>query len=400
MRRQPTQMPAINRIILIILDSVGIGALPDAADYGDVGSNTLGNLARARGGLNLPHLGRLGLGNLTEVTGVPAVGSQAAGAFGRAALASPGKDTMTGHWELAGIQLDQPIQVFPDGFPEEVIQMFEERTGRRVLGNMAASGTGIIADLGEEHMVTGSPIVYTSADSVFQIAAHEEVIPLDELYRMCEIAREIMQGPYLVGRIIARPFLGQPGTFKRTENRKDYTIKPPAKMLLDYIKNAGLDVLAVGKIEDIYAGQGITKAKHTKDNLDGLKVIKEFMSERRRGLVMANLVDFDMLYGHRNDVEGYARALEVVDAHVPELLDALEPSDVLVFVADHGCDPTTPSTDHSREYVPLLLVGDKIRPGVDVGARSSLADLGATVADLLGVPYEGAGQSFARMIMA
>lgn len=393
-------MTAVDRIILIILDSVGIGAMPDADEYGDTGSNTLGNLARARGGLGLPHLGRLGLGNLTEVTGVPSVGSQAAGAFGRAALASPGKDTMTGHWELAGIQLEQPFQTFPDGFPPEVIRMFEERTGRRALGNVAASGTAIIADLGEQHMATGSPIVYTSADSVFQIAAHEAVIPLDELYTMCEIAREIMQGPYLVGRIIARPFLGRPGAFKRTENRKDYTLKPPGKMLLDYIKDADLDVLAVGKIEDIYAGQGITKSKHTKDNLDGLNVIKDFMAERRRGLVMANLVDFDMLYGHRNDVEGYARALEEVDAHVPELLGSMNSRDVLVFVADHGCDPTTPSTDHSREYVPILVAGDKIRPGVDLGTRASLADLGATVADLLGVTYRGAGQSFARMIMA
>lgn len=393
-------MTAVDRIILIILDSVGIGAMPDADEYGDTGSNTLGNLARARGGLGLPHLGRLGLGNLTEVTGVPSVGSQAAGAFGRAALASPGKDTMTGHWELAGIQLEQPFQTFPDGFPPEVIRMFEERTGRRALGNVAASGTAIIADLGEQHMATGSPIVYTSADSVFQIAAHEAVIPLDELYTMCEIAREIMQGPYLVGRIIARPFLGRPGAFKRTENRKDYTLKPPGKMLLDYIKDADLDVLAVGKIEDIYAGQGITKSKHTKDNLDGLNVIKDFMAERRRGLVMANLVDFDMLYGHRNDVEGYARALEEVDAHVPELLGSMNSRDVLVFVADHGCDPTTPSTDHSREYVPILVAGDKIRQGVDLGTRASLADLGATVADLLGVTYRGAGQSFARMIMA
>lgn len=393
-------MTAVDRIILIILDSVGIGAMPDADEYGDTGSNTLGNLARARGGLGLPHLGRLGLGNLTEVTGVPSVGSQAAGAFGRAALASPGKDTMTGHWELAGIQLEQPFQTFPDGFPPEVIRMFEERTGRRALGNVAASGTAIIADLGEQHMATGSPIVYTSADSVFQIAGHEAVISLDELYTMCEIAREIMQGPYLVGRIIARPFLGRPGAFKRTENRKDYTLKPPGKMLLDYIKDADLDVLAVGKIEDIYAGQGITKSKHTKDNLDGLNVIKEFMAERRRGLVMANLVDFDMLYGHRNDVEGYARALEEVDAHVPELLGSMNSRDVLVFVADHGCDPTTPSTDHSREYVPILVAGDKIRPGVDLGTRASLADLGATVADLLGVTYRGAGQSFARMIMA
>lgn len=393
-------MTAVDRIILIILDSVGIGAMPDADEYGDTGSNTLGNLARARGGLGLPHLGRLGLGNLTEVTGVPSVGSQAAGAFGRAALASPGKDTMTGHWELAGIQLEQPFQTFPDGFPPEVIRMFEERTGRRALGNVAASGTAIIADLGEQHMATGSPIVYTSADSVFQIAGHEAVISLDELYTMCEIAREIMQGPYLVGRIIARPFLGRPGAFKRTENRKDYTLKPPGKMLLDYIKDADLDLLAVGKIEDIYAGQGITKSKHTKDNLDGLNVIKEFMAERRRGLVMANLVDFDMLYGHRNDVEGYARALEEVDAHVPELLGSMNSRDVLVFVADHGCDPTTPSTDHSREYVPILVAGDKIRPGVDLGTRASLADLGATVADLLGVTYRGAGQSFARMIMA
>jgi len=387
-------LSAVRRVILIVLDSVGIGEMPDAADYGDVGSNTLGNIARARQGLKMPNLARLGLGNIAPLEGVPA-SSAPAGAYGRMAIHSPGKDTMTGHWEMAGIPLEKAFRVYPDAFPPDIIARLEKAFGRQVMGNEVASGTEIIARLGEEHVRTGRPIVYTSADSVLQIAAHQEVIPLEELYRECEAAREIMMGDHMVGRIIARPFVGQPGNFSRTEWRRDYALTPPRKTLLNFVQEAGLPVVAVGKIHDIYNGAGISHSEHTSNNDNGIDLTKAMMQQFDRGLIFTNLVDFDMLYGHRNNVDGYADALENADRRLPEILALLRPDDVLAITADHGNDPTTPSTDHSREYVPVLLVGEPVKPGTNVGTRPMLADLGATVADLLEVPYQAAGTSFA-----
>ncbi len=394
-------MRLADRVILIVLDSVGCGAMPDAPDFGDAGSNTLGNMAAARqGGLQLPHLARLGLGNLTGIRGVAAVGAAAAGAYGKMAIASIGKDTMTGHWEMAGIRLNRPFRTFPDGFPPDIIAAFIQATGvSGVLGNCVASGTEIIAELGAEHLRTGLPIVYTSADSVFQIAAHEDTIPVAELYRLCEAARGILQGDWQVGRVIARPFVGTPGSFIRTERRHDYAVEPPLA-LMDFVRDAGLEVLSVGKIVDIFVGHGITRAERTRHNQHGLDVIEQFMAEGRPGLIWANLVDFDQLYGHRRDVEGYARALEETDARVPRLLSLLGERDVLIFTADHGNDPTYRGTDHTREYCPVLAVGGPVRPGADLGTRSSLADLGATVAELLDVPWRGGcGESFASLIL-
>lgn len=395
-------MAAVNRVILMVLDSVGIGAMPDAAAFGDVGANTVGNMARALGGLNLPNLGRLGLGNLLEVPEVPPVGAAAEGAFGRMALASIGKDTMTGHWEMVGIRIDEPFRTYPSGFPEELIERFKAAAGvGGVLGNKVASGTEIIQELGAEHIRTGWPIVYTSADSVFQIAAHEEVIPLPELYRICKAARGILHGEHRVGRVIARPFVGTPETgFTRTANRHDYALEPPP-MLLDFVREAGLEVMAVGKIADIFSGHGITRTEPTRNNAHGLDVIENFMAEGGPGLIFANLVDFDMLYGHRRDPEGYARALAEVDARLPRLREMLGDRDVLILTADHGNDPTFRGTDHTREYVPVLLTGRPIRAGAEVGTRRSLADLGATVAELLGVHWRGQqGESFAGMVLA
>lgn len=388
-------MRPADRVILMVLDSVGIGALPDAAEFGDAGSNTVGNLARARGGLHLPQLERLGLGNLVDAPGVRPVGAAAAGAFGRAALRSVGKDTMTGHWEMVGIRLDQPFRTYMDGFPPEIIDRFTAAIGvERVLGNVVASGTEIIAALGEEHLRTGLPIVYTSADSVFQIAAHEQVVPVERLYTWCKVARQILQGEHRVGRVIARPFTGAPGAFRRTERRKDLAVEPPP-MLLHFLVQAGLDVLAVGKIWDIFTGQGITASEKTRDNAHGLEVMERFLHQRKPGLIFANLVDFDQLYGHRRDVAGYAAALEAVDAHLPRLLGMLGPRDVLIVTADHGNDPTFPGTDHTREWVPVLVTGGPVRPGAPIGDRPTLADIGATVADLLGVPWRGQqGESF------
>lgn len=383
----------VSRVILVVLDSVGIGALPDAADYGDEGANTLGNVARKCGGLALPHFGRLGLGRLTDVAGVPPAGP--AGACGRLMLRSPGKDTVTGHWELGGIILEQPLRTFPAGFPPDLIDRFEQAIGRSVLGNEVASGTEIIARLGPEHMRTGQPIVYTSADSVMQIAAHEDVIPVAELYEMCERARSLLVGDWLVGRVIARPFTGEPGAFVRTERRHDYALDPPGTLLSDVLSAAGLPVISIGKVADIFNGRGFTGGRRTRDNADGIDATLAAMATTDRGLIFANLVDFDSLYGHRNDWRGYGAALEYADSRVPELEAALRPGDVLIFTADHGCDPTTPGTDHSREYVPLLVTGPPVRHGVDVGTRPSLADLGETVADLLGVAGPGTGTSFA-----
>jgi phosphopentomutase len=383
--------PPFARVVWIVLDSVGIGEMPDAAAYGDVGSNTLGNIARQRG-LNLPNLARLGLGNIRSLDGIAAAAEPMA-SFGRCALASPGKDTTTGHWEMAGIHLDKPLPLFPRGFPREIIDEFERRIGRSTLGNFAASGTEIIKELGAEHMRTGSPIVYTSADSVFQIAAHEEVIPLWELYRMCEIARQILTGPHEVGRVIARPFTGSPGAFTRTTNRKDYAIPPPKGMLLDRLEDAGVPVYSVGKIFDVFLGRGIGPHEKTTSNADGMTKTLTALDEEPNGLVFVNLVDFDMLYGHRNDVEGYGRALEEADAWLPSLLGKLTADDLLILTADHGCDPTTPSTDHSREYVPLLAYSSKRPRGASLGTRATLSDIGQTVAENFGV-HTTKGTSF------
>ena len=384
------------RIVWIVLDSVGIGEMPDAAAYGDQGSDTLGNIARLRG-LNLPHLKRLGLGNIRPLAGIAAVPSPVA-AFGRCCLASPGKDTTTGHWEMAGIHLGRPFPLYPNGFPPEIMKEFERRIGRGTLGNKAASGTEIIKELGETHMRTRSPIVYTSADSVFQVAAHEDVIPLAELYRICETAREILRGPDEVGRVIARPFIGKPGYFTRTPNRHDYAVPPPGGMLLDRLAERGVAVHGVGKISDVFLGRGIRSSARTANNSDGMSKTIKAMKTERDGLLFVNLVDFDQQYGHRNDVEGYGRALEEFDAWVPKFERALEPDDLAIFTADHGCDPTTPSTDHSREYVPLLVSGPKTRRGVNLGVRATLSDIGQTVAVNFGTAIAH-GESFLPQIV-
>ena len=378
---------------MIVLDSVGIGALPDAAEYGDAGSNTLGNLAEACGGLALPNLARLGLGNIATLRGIEPAGAPLAN-YGKMAERSPGKDTTTGHWEMAGVVLERAFPTFPGGFPQQFISEFEAAIGRRVIGNVVASGTEIIQRLGLEHLRTGRPIVYTSADSVFQVAAHEEVIPVAELLRICQIARDMLTGDLRVGRVIARPFLGKPGQFYRTANRHDFAIEPPRKILFEYLREKGLDVMAVGKIKDIYAGRGVSAHALSKSNMESVDLTLEFMRQRKPGLIMTNLVDFDMLYGHRNDVKGYARALEEFDARVPEITALMATEDLLVITADHGCDPTTPSTDHSREYVPLLVYGQEIKQGVNLGIRSCFADLGASVADFLGAQALPCGTSF------
>ena len=366
------------RVIWIVLDSVGIGAMPDAADYGDQASDTLGNIARLRG-LKLPNLARLGLGNIKPLTGIPAA-ARPEGAFGRCTLASPGKDTTTGHWEMVGIHLTHPFPLYPHGFPAEILTEFERRIGRHSIGNKAASGTEIIEELGEEHIASGSPIVYTSADSVFQVAAHEQVIPLPELYRICQTAREILRGPHEVGRVIARPFVGTPRNFTRTPNRHDYAVPPPVGMLLDQLENRNVTVHAIGKISDVFLGRGIRRSDNTKNNSDGMTKTLHALEATTEGLIFVNLVDFDQQYGHRNDVEGYGAALEQFDAWVPELGRLLGPEDLAIFTADHGCDPTTASTDHSREYVPLVVHGPKVRAGVNLGLRTTLSDIGQTVA--------------------
>lgn len=391
-------MREIDRVAVIVLDGVGIGALPDAAEYGDEGSNSVGNTSRAVGGLNLPNMGRLGLGNLTEVEGVPPR-RETLGAYGRLAEASKGKDSTIGHWELMGVISPRPLPTYPDGFPQGLIEEFERRIGRRTLGNIAISGTVVIEELGEEHMRTGSPIVYTSADSVFQIAAHEEVIPLDELYRLCQIAREMLTGEHSVGRVIARPFVGEPGNFTRTGNRRDFSLPPPEPTLLDRLVDGGWEVIGVGKIDDLFAKRGLTICHHTVDNVLGAEEIIRQLGGDSRGLILANLIEFDMIYGHRNNPKGYARALEVFDSQLPQIMGAMQARDVLFIVADHGNDPTTASTDHSREYVPLLAYGEQVKEGVDLGTRDTFADVGATVADLLGIDPLPNGTSFAGQIL-
>lgn len=388
----------VNRVVLIVMDSVGAGELPDAKLYNDEGSNTLGNISKKVGGLKLPNLQKLGLGNIDGIKGFEGE-EKPVGSYGRSLEKSPGKDTTTGHWEIAGLILDQAFPTYPDGFPQDVIAEFERRIGTKSIGNYPASGTAIIQDLGDEHVKTGYPIVYTSADSVFQIAAHEDVIPLERLYEICQIAREMLVGEHAVGRIIARPFIGSNGNYKRTTNRRDFSLKPVRKTILNNIVEKGLDVCAVGKIEDIYGGYGITKAVHTKSNMDGVDKTIEYMKEPTKGLIFTNLVDFDMLYGHRNDVEGYANALREFDAKIPEIIDALKDDDVLIITADHGCDPTTSSTDHSREYIPMLVYGKSIKSGVNLGTRESFSDIGKTIGEMLSVQNEISGESFAKYIL-
>ena len=380
-----------------MLDSVGVGAMPDAPEFHDPpGADTLGNIARLRG-LRLPNLACLGLGNMKPLQGIPPA-AVPTGAYGRCTLASPGKDTTTGHWEMVGIHLAHPFPLYPHGFPAVVLDEFERRIGRHWLGNVAASGTEIIRDLGAEHMRTGSPIVYTSADSVFQVAAHEEVIPLWEQYKICETAREILRGPHEVGRVIARPFIGAPGNFTRTANRHDYAVPPPAGMLLDRLEERGVLVRSVGKIFDVFLGRGIRDGVKIKDNADGMAKTLAAMEEPSAGLIFVNLVDFDQQYGHRNDVEGYGAALEQFDDWLPEFESALRPGDLAIFTADHGCDPTVPGTDHTREYVPLLAFGPQVRAGVNLGLRASLSDIGQTVAANFGVSINH-GASFLKELL-
>jgi phosphopentomutase len=384
----------LKRVTLIVLDSVGCGDAPDAAAYGDESANTLENISRAVAGLALPNLGELGLGNLAKIQGVPPT-QNAAAAYGRLTEVSAGKDTTTGHWELSGVILERPFPVYPNGFPAELMAEYESRIGRGTLGNYPASGTEIIKELGEAHMRTGKPIIYTSADSVFQVATHEEIIPIEELYRYCQIARDMLTGEHAVGRVIARPFIGQPGHFTRTEQRKDFSLEPPADTIMDVVKLAGLEVMGVGKIEDIFANRGLTRSNHTGNNMAGVDAIIEFLNTDNPGLIFANLVDFDSLYGHRNDPQGYAAALAAFDRRVPEIMAKMQDDEVLIITADHGNDPTTPGTDHSRERVPILVTGQPVRPGINLGTGESFADVAATVADLLGVKWQGPGSSFA-----
>ncbi len=383
-----------NRIILIVLDGAGIGAMPDAPEWGDAGSDTLGHILESRTVL-LPNLQRLGVGNVRPLANVPPL-AQPVGSYGRCALASNGKDTTTGHWEMAGIILDQAFPLYPNGFPQSILDRFVKETGvPGVLGNIPASGTEIIKDLGEAHVTTGKPIVYTSGDSVFQIAAHEEVIPLAKLYGICETARAILDGEHRVGRVIARPFLGEPGGFYRTENRHDYAVPPPRENLLPALKDEDLDVVCIGKIASIYDSVGVTEDLKAKNNQQSIDQTIHALKQKTRGLIFSNLVDFDMLYGHRRDTEGFARALEHFDSSLPQIEAAMRDDDLMIITADHGNDPSYPGTDHTREYAPLLVYGKTARPGVDLGTRDSLADIGQTIAENFGLKLT-AGKSFLR----
>ncbi|KOP66410.1 phosphopentomutase [Bacillus sp. FJAT-18019] len=387
-------MEHFNRIHLIVLDSVGIGEAPDAADFDDIGSDTLGHIARECGGLNMPNMAALGLSNIREIEGVP-VADKPRAYYTKMQEASNGKDTMTGHWEIMGLYIDTPFRVFPDGFPDELIKRIEEKTGRKVIGNKPASGTEIIDELGEEHVKTGALIVYTSADSVLQIAAHEDVVPLKELYEICEFCREItLEDPYMLGRIIARPFVGEVGSFKRTANRHDYALKPFGRTTMNEMKDAGLDVIALGKISDIYDGEGVTKAVRTVSNMDGMDKMVQTLDESFKGLSFLNLVDFDAVYGHRRDPKGYGQALEDYDQRLPEVFDRMTNDDLLIITADHGNDPTYKGTDHTREYVPLLIYSPRFAEGKELPLRKTFADIGATVADNFGVKLPEHGTSF------
>jgi len=381
------------RVCLIVLDSVGIGELPDAPKFGDEGAHTLGHIAE-RMELQVPHMAKLGLSNIAPLQGI-ASAEQPAAYYGKMNEISVGKDTMTGHWEIMGLEITKPFNTYPNGFPKELIDQFEQETGRKVIGNKPASGTEILDELGEEQMKTGAWIVYTSADSVFQLAAHEEIIPLEELYRACEIARKLtLKEEFSVGRVIARPYLGQPGSFKRTSNRHDYAVKPPAPTVMNKLKDAGKDVIAVGKINDIYTGEGVTEAAHTKSNLDGILQTIDILGRDFNGMVFTNLVDFDSLYGHRRDPIGYGKALEEFDAYLPQIMERIGPNDLLVLTADHGNDPVHAGTDHTREYVPLLVYSPRLKQMGSLGVRATYADLGATIADIFGTEGTGVGTSF------
>ena len=386
------------RITLIVLDGAGIGAMPDAADWGDAGSDTFGHICESRQ-LRLPNLQRLGLGNIRALAGVEAI-ENPRGSYGKCALKSNGKDTTTGHWEMAGIILERAFPTYPNGFPKAIIDRFiSEAQVPGILGNFAASGTEIIKDLGEEHVKTGKPIVYTSADSVFQIAAHERVIPLERLYEICETARDLLRGEHEVGRVIARPFLGEPGSFYRTENRHDYAVPPPRENLLPLLSENGLDVVSIGKIASIYDSAGVTQDLTAKNNEQSIDQTIRALGDDTRGLIFSNLVDFDMLYGHRRDTEGYARALEHFDSRWPEIEAAMRPGDLLMITADHGTDPTFPGTDHMREYAPLIVFGKSARQGVNLGARESLSDIGQTIAENFALGLN-AGKSFLHDVSA
>jgi phosphopentomutase len=381
----------VKRAVILILDGVGIGEAPDAVSYGDAGSDTLGNVARVTGGLQLPHLERLGLGNIRPLDGVARRGDSA-GAWGSMRPSSAGKDSTSGHWEIAGVHLERPFPTFPNGFPHEVIERFARESGRGVIGNIVGSGTDVIDRFADQQRSTGSWIVYTSADSVFQVAANEGVIPLDELYRACEIARAMLKPPHDVSRVIARPFVGSSGSYKRTANRRDYSIEPPAETLLDALAKAGVPRAGVGKVDDLFAGRSII-SKHTPSNAEGIRGIREWLSNADSGLLFANLVDFDQLYGHRNDVAGFYGALREFDAALPSITSRLKEDDLLFITADHGNDPTTPSTDHARERVPLLAAGMQVAPR-DLGERDTFSDLGATVAEWFDLSFRGRGKSF------
>ncbi|MCY7677420.1 phosphopentomutase [Bacillus sp. MM09(2025)] len=382
------------RIFLVVMDSVGIGEAPDAAEFNDVGADTLGHIAEKMNGLHMPNMAKLGLSHIKEIKGIPADEKPLA-YYGKMQEASNGKDTMTGHWEIMGLYIDTPFRVFPDGFPDELLNELKEKTGRGIIGNKPASGTEILDELGEEHMKTGDLIVYTSADSVLQIAAHEEVVPLDELYRICEIARELtLDEKYMVGRIIARPFVGEPGAFVRTPNRHDYALKPFDRTVMNEMKDDGLDVIAIGKISDIYDGEGITSSLRTKSNMDGMDKLVDTLKTDFTGLSFLNLVDFDALYGHRRDPEGYGKALEEFDARLPEVFDLLKEDDLLVITADHGNDPVHHGTDHTREYVPLIAYSKKHQGANELPTSKTFADLGATVADNFKTTMPKYGTSF------
>ncbi|MGQ0714095.1 MAG: phosphopentomutase [Gemmatimonadaceae bacterium] len=385
------------RAIVIVLDGVGCGAAPDAQRYGDAGSDTLGNLSRAVGGLDLPNLQQLGLGRVAPLEGVSAEVTPR-GAWGRMRPASAGKDSTTGHWEICGVQLDRPFPTYPTGFPHVLIDDFARRAGRDVLGNVVASGTAVIERYGDEHVRSGKLIVYTSADSVFQVAAHEGVVPLEELYRICEIAREMLVVPHDVSRVIARPFVGRDGRYTRTANRRDFSVAPPTETLLDALAAAGIPRRGVGKVDDLFAGRAIV-AEHTPHNAAGIDAIRRGLQEQPSGFLFANLVDFDQIWGHRNDAAGFHEELRAFDRAIPTLLSALREDDLLFLTADHGNDPTTPSTDHSREIVPLLVAGPRVRPR-DIGERPTFSDLGATVGEWMGVPFRGRGTSFLSQLVA
>ncbi|GMB07772.1 phosphopentomutase [Thermolongibacillus altinsuensis] len=382
------------RVFLIVMDSVGIGEAPDAEKYNDKGADTLGHIAEHRGGLNMPNMAKLGLSNIREIKGIPKAEKPMA-YYTKMKEASAGKDTMTGHWELMGLRIDTPFQVFPEGFPQELIDELEKRTGRKVIGNKPASGTAIIEELGKEHMETGALIVYTSADSVLQIAAHEEIIPLDELYRICKIARELtLDEKYMVGRVIARPFIGTPGNFQRTANRHDYALKPFGRTVMNELQDAGYDVIAIGKISDIYDNEGVTKALRTKSNMDGMDKLVDTLKMDFTGLSFVNLVDFDAMYGHRRDPKGYGDALEEFDARLPEVFERLKEDDLLIITADHGNDPIHHGTDHTREYVPLLVYSPSMNGGKELPLRETFADVGATIAENFNVKMPKYGTSF------